>query len=336
MSTSSPKPRKLLDQVMDIIRLKHYSDRTGETYVQWIKRFILFHGKRHPNSLGPVEVEAYLTYLATEQNLSASSQNQALSAILFLYREVLKVDLPYSADLIRANKPKRLPVVLTKDEVQRVFQHLHGLHLLMAKFLYGTGLRVSECIQLRVKDIDFEYKQIIVHDGKGEKDRVTLLPTSLIEPLQKHLEGVKKIHARDLEQGNGRVGLPYALARKYPNVDREWGWQYAFPSNTLALEKETGLMRRWHMSESTLQKAVKDAIRKAGINKHASCHTFRHCFATHLLESGYDIRTVQELLGHSDVKTTMIYTHVLNRGPQGVAETRFRQVHWINLSVTFS
>ncbi len=318
MSTPPTKPKKLLEQVMDTIRLKHYSDRTGETYVQWIKRFILFHDKRHPNTLGAAEVEAYLTYLATEQNLSASSQNQALSALLFLYREVLKIDLPLNTQAMRANKPKRLPVVLTREEVQRIFPHLQGLHLLMAKFLYGTGLRISECLQLRVKDIDFAYKQTVVHDGKGEKDRVTLLPTSLIEPLQKHLAEVKKIHTRDLEQGNGRVGLPYALARKYPNVDREWGWQYAFPSATLAQEKETGLMRRWHMSESTLQKAVKEAVRKAGVNKHATCHTLRHCFATHLLEAGYDIRTVQELLGHKDVKTTMIYTHVLNRGPQGV------------------
>lgn len=253
MSAPPSKPKKLLEQVIDTIRLKHYSERTGETYVQWIKRFILFHGKLHPNTLGVAEVEAYLTYLATEQNLAASSQNQALSALLFLYREVLKIDLPINTQAIRANKPKHLPVVLTKDEVQRIFQHLNGLYLLMAKLLYGTGLRVSECVQLRVKDIDFEYCQIIVHDGKGEKDRVTLLPASLIEPLQKHLAEVKKIHTRDLEQGNGRVGLPYALARKYPHVDREWGWQYAFPSSTLTLEKETGLMRRWHMSESTLQ-----------------------------------------------------------------------------------
>ena len=323
MSEPSSKPKKLLDQVMDTIRLKHYSDRTGETYTYWIRKYLHFHKTpqgvfRHPTEMGMPEVEAFLTYLATEQNLSASSQNQALSALLFLYRDVLKIELPYSADLIRANKPKRLPVVLNKNEVQRIFQHLDGLYLLLAKLLYGAGLRVSECVQLRVKDIDFEYSQIIVRDGKGEQDRVTLLPFSLIDPLRKHLSEVKKIHTRDLEQGNGRVGLPYALARKYPYVDREWGWQYAFPSATLAPEKETGLMRRWHMSESTLQKAVKQAIRKAGINKHASCHTFRHCFATHLLESGYDIRTVQELLGHKDVKTTMVYTHVLNRGPKSV------------------
>lgn len=323
MPTLTSKPKKLLDQVTDTIHLKHYSDRTGETYTYWIRKYIHYTKEkqgifRHPAEMGMPEIETFLTYLATEQNLSASSQNQALSALLFLYRDVLKIDLPYSPDLIRANKPKRLPVVLTREEVQRIFPHLHGLHLLMAKFLYGTGLRISECFQLRVKDIDFEYKQIVVRDGKGEKDRVTLLPTSLIEPLQKHLAEVKKIHTRDLEQGNGRVGLPYALARKYPNVDREWGWQYAFPSATLAKEKETGLMRRWHMSESTLQKAVKEAVRKAGVNKHATCHTLRHCFATHLLEAGYDIRTVQELLGHKDVKTTMIYTHVLNRGPQGV------------------
>jgi len=237
-----------------------------------------------------------------------------LSAVLFLYRHVLKIELQGSTNSIRANKPEHVPAVMTKDEVQRVLKRLSGVSLLMAQVMYGSGIRVSECVQLRVKDLDMEYLTITVHDGKGEKDRVTILPASLVEPLQAHLLKVQQIHNRDLEHGFGQVGLPYALPRKYSNVDREWGWQYVFPSTTLAKEKETGIVRRWYTSESTIQKAVKKAIRDAGINKHASCHTFRHSFATHLLQAGYDIRTVQELLGHKDVKTTMIYTHVLQRG----------------------
>jgi len=306
--------RKLLDQVMDTIRLKHYSERTGKTYVHWITKYILFHNKRHPKEMGFPEVEAFQTHLAKDQKLSASSQNQALSAVLFLYRHVLKIELQGSTNSIRANKPEHVPAVMTKDEVQRVLKRLSGVSLLMAQVMYGSGIRVSECVQLRVKDLDMEYLTITVHDGKGEKDRVTILPASLVEPLQAHLLKVQQIHNRDLEHGFGQVGLPYALARKYSNVDREWGWQYVFPSTTLAKEKETGIVRRWYTSESTIQKAVKKAIRDAGINKHASCHTFRHSFATHLLQAGYDIRTVQELLGHKDVKTTMIYTHVLQRG----------------------
>jgi integron integrase len=306
--------RKLLDQVMDTIRLKHYSERTGETYVHWIKKYILFHNKRHPQEMGFPEVEAFQTHLANDQKLSASSQNQALSAVLFLYRHVLKIELHGSTNSLRANKPEHVPAVMTKDEIQRVFKHLSGVPLLMAQLMYGSGIRVSECVQLRVKDLDMEYLTVTVHDGKGEKDRVTILPASLIESLQAHLFKVQQTHNRDLEDGFGRVGLPYALARKFPNADREWGWQYVFPSTTLAKEKETGIVRRWHMSESTIQKTVKKAIRDAGINKHASCHTFRHSFATHLLQNSYDIRTVQELLGHKDVKTTMIYTHVLQRG----------------------
>jgi integron integrase len=315
--SSAPPPhqeKKLLDQVRDAIRLKHYSERTCETYVQWIKQYILFHNKRHPKEMGFPEIQAFQTHLAINKKLSASSQNQALSAVLFLYRNVLKIELNGSTNSIRANKPEHVPAVFTKEEVQRIFQKMEGVSLLMAQVMYGSGIRVSECVQLRVKDLDFEYLTITVHDGKGEKDRVTMLPASLIEPLQVHLLNVQKIHNRDIEHGFGQVGIPYALARKYPNVDREWGWQYIFPSATLTKEKETGLMRRWYTSESTIQKAVKKAIRDAGINKHASCHTFRHSFATHLLQAGYDIRTVQELLGHKDVKTTMIYTHVLQRG----------------------
>jgi integron integrase len=308
------KPKKLLDQVKDVIRLKHYSERTGETYDYWIRKYILFHNKRHPAEMNFSEIKAFMTHLAVEQKLSASSQNQALSAVLFLYREVLKIELRGSSNSIRANKPEHEPVVFTKDEVQRVFKQLSGMPLLMAQLLYGSGIRVSECVQLRVKDLDLEYLTITVHDGKGEKDRVTILPASLVEPLRAHLLKVQQNHTRDLEHGFGRVGLPYAFARKYPNVDIEWGWQYVFPSATLAKEPETGIFRRWHVSESTIQKPVKQAIRDAGVDKHASCHTFRHSFATHLIQAGYDIRTVQELLGHKDVKTTMIYTHVLKRG----------------------
>jgi integron integrase len=312
------KGKKLLEQVRDTIRLKHYSERTGETYVYWITKYILFHNKRHPKEMGFPEVEAFQLHLAKEQKLSASSQNQALSAVLFLYRHVLKIELQGSTNSIRANKPEHVPAVMTKDEIQRVFKYLSGVPLLMAQLMYGSGIRVSECVQLRVKDLDMEYLTVTVHDGKGEKDRVTILPASLVESLQAHLFKVQQTHNRDLEHGFGRVGLPYALARKYPNVDREWGWQYVFPSATLAKEPETGIFRRWYTSESTIQKAVKKAIRDAGVNKHASCHTFRHSFATHLLQVGYDIRTIQELLGHKDVKTTMIYTHVLQRGGMAV------------------
>lgn len=324
-NTVTPPPqrgRKLLDQVRDAIRLKHYSERTGETYEYWIKKYVRFHNpglsrgevSRHPSEMNFPEIEAFVNHLAAKDKLSASSQNQALSAVLFLYREVLKIELSASADSIRANKPAHVPVVLTRDEVQRVFKCMSGVPLLMAQLMYGSGIRVSECVQLRVKDLDMEYLTVTVHDGKGEKDRVTILPASLVEPLRAHLLAVQAIHDRDIEHGFGQVGLPYALARKYPNVDREWGWQYVFPSSALAKEKETGIYRRWYVSESTIQKAVKKAVRESGVAKHASCHTLRHCFATHLLQSGYDIRTVQELLGHKDVKTTMIYTHVLQRG----------------------
>ena len=320
---SSPQPgKKLLDQVRDAIRVKHYSERTAETYIYWIKKYIYFHNpglkrgevSRHPKDMGFPDIEAFQTHLAKEEKLSASSQNQALSAVLFLYRNVLKIELNGSTNSIRANKPEHVPAVFTKEEVQRVFKKMSGVVLLMAQVMYGSGIRVSECVQVRVKDLDFEYLTITVHDGKGEKDRVTLLPASLVEPLKAHLLIVQELHNRDLENGFGRAGLPYALARKYPNADREWGWQYVFPSTTLAKEKETGTMRRWYTSESTIQKAVKKAIRDGGLNKHASCHTLRHSFATHLLQNGYDIRTVQELLGHKDVKTTMIYTHVMKLG----------------------
>jgi integron integrase len=309
-----PTCKKLLDRVRDAIRVKHYSIRTEQAYVNWIKRYIIFHNKRHPNQMGAAEIEAFLTHLAVKENVAASTQNQAFSALLFLYRDVLHKELDGPINALRAKKPKRLPTVLTKEEVHRLLGHLSGDYLLMAKLLYGSGLRLMECLRLRVKDIDFSQRQIIVRDGKGQKDRVTMLPESLIAPLQAHLQSVERLHQEDLARGFGSVYLPYALERKYPNADREWIWQYVFPSQRLSVDPRSGVVRRHHLDESGLQKAVRAAARAAGIPKKVSCHTFRHSFATHLLEGHYDIRTVQELLGHKDVKTTMIYTHVLNRG----------------------
>ena len=311
------KPR-LLDLVRDRIRVKHYSLRTEQAYIQWIKRFILFHGKRHPKAMAAPEVEAFLSHLATEKNVSASTQSQALSALLFLYREVLGIELPWLENLTRAKKPQRLPVVLTVAEVKAVLVRLDGRNALMANLLYGAGLRLMEVLRLRVKDLDFEMRQITVRDGKGFKDRVTRLPESLIEPLQRYLQKVKDIHQADLRAGFGAVSLPYALERKYPNVGWEWGWQYVFPASQRSIDPYSGKERRHHLDEKVLQRASKRAVRDAGITKPASCHSLRHSFATHLLQSGYDIRTVQELLGHKDVSTTMIYTHVLNKGGRGV------------------
>ncbi len=307
------RPKKLLDQVRDAIRLKHYSYRTEQAYVGWIKRYIYFHGLRHPADMGAPEVEAFLTHLAVKKNVAASTQNQALSALLFLYREVLHRDLG-PVDALRAKRSRRLPTILTKEETLRLIACLSGTHQLMAKLIYGSGMRLMECLRLRVKDLEFERRAIIVRDGKGAQDRVTVLPDSLIPLLQEHLQRVKALHEQDLAQGYGAVYLPNALARKYPNADREWGWQYVFPASSLSQDPRSGVIRRHHLHESSLQKAVKKAARLAGIVKPVSPHTLRHCFATHLLESHYDIRTVQELLGHKDVKTTMIYTHVLNRG----------------------
>lgn len=313
------RPKKLLDQVRDAIRLKHYSIRTETAYVNWIKRYILFHKTdrgivRHPQEMGLPEIEAFLTYLAADQNVAASTQNQALSALLFLYRDVLQKDLGGFVDAVRAKKPKRLPTVLTKEEVRRVIGCMSGIHQLMAKLLYGSGLRLMECARLRVKDIDFAQHMIVVRDGKGEQDRVTMLPDSLVAPLQEHLQRVRRLHEEDLAKGYGQVYLPYALDRKYPNANREWGWQYVFPSDRLSIDPRSEIIRRHHIDESGLQKAVRQAAKQAQIDKPVGPHTFRHSFATHLLENHYDIRTVQELLGHKDVKTTMIYTHVLNKG----------------------
>lgn len=317
MSDISVKPR-LMDQVRDAIRLRHYSIRTEEAYTQWIRRFILFHNKRHPQDMGEVEVESFLTYLAARKNVAAATQGQALSALLFLYRHVLKIELGWLDDIQRAKKPKRLPVVLSREETQKLLNFLHGDKWLICSLLYGSGLRLMEGLRLRVQDIDFSLGQINVRDGKGKKDRVTMLPKSLIPSLQRQLQKVQSIHTQDLAAGLGDVYLPYALAKKYPHAGREWRWQYAFPSTLRATDPRSGVVRRHHLAESSVQKAVKQALQSAAIPKLASCHTFRHSFATHLLEAGTDIRTIQELLGHVDVSTTMIYTHVINRGGQGV------------------
>lgn len=307
------RPQKLLDQLRDVLRTQHYSLRTEKAYVAWSRRFILFHQKRHPKDMGAAEVEAFLSHLALERKVAASTQNQALSAILFLYREVLHQELD-SVNAVRARKPEHLPTVLTKSEVFRVINAMSGTPQLMAKLLYGSGLRVLECVRLRVKDLDFEQRCILVRDGKGEKDRVTMLPEAATALLKEHLEHVRHLHQKDLAQGQGTVYLPYALEVKYPNAQRDWGWQYVFPAKRLSTDPRSGVTRRHHWSESSLQKAVHAAAQLAGVAKPVGCHTFRHSFATHLLEAGYDIRTVQELLGHADVKTTMIYTHVLKRG----------------------
>ena len=312
------RPPKLLELVSMTIRSRHYSRRTEKSYVGWIKRFIVFHGKRHPRDMGEGEITAFLSHLAVKKRVSASTQNQALSAILFLYRDVLKMDLEWLDGFVRAQQPRRLPTVLTRDEVRAVLDQMHGTPWLMASLLYGAGLRLLECARLRVKDVDFELREIVVRDGKGRKDRITLLPIGLKRPLHEHLVRVRLQHERDLLTGRGLVTLPDALRRKYPSASREWAWHWVFPATRFYIDSETGERRRHHLHESVLQRAVKDAVRTAGISKPATCHTLRHSFATHLLESGYDIRTIQELLGHSDVSTTMIYTHVLNRGGRGV------------------
>jgi integron integrase len=314
---SAPAPR-LLDRVRQAARLKHYSIRTEEAYVSWVRRYVRFHGTRHPQEMGMQEVESFLTDLAVHKRVAASTQNQALSALLFLYSEVLQQPLEGPLQSVRAKQPERVPTVLSRQEVRRVLDALTGTHQIMGQLLYGSGLRLMECVRLRVKDVDFAQLQLAVRDGKGSKDRITLLPQRLAAPLQLHLQYVKLLHERDLRSGGGAVYLPTALDAKYPNADREWIWQYVFPSEALSEDPRSGALRRHHLNESGLQKAVKRAARLADIPKRISCHVFRHSFATHLLEDGYDIRTVQELLGHRDVKTTMIYTHVLNRGGRGV------------------
>lgn len=309
--------KKLLEQLREALRLKHYSYRTEEAYVEWVRRFILFHNKRHPAEMGAQEIQAFLSYLATQRNVSPSTQNQALSALLFLYREVLHKELE-PVSLPMARRPRRLPTVLTREEVLRVLDNMKGVYKLMAQLLYGSGLRLMECLRLRIKDLDFDYKAIIVRDAKGNKDRIAPLPESIIPALKLQMEYVRLLHEQDLAAGFGEVYMPNALAEKYPNAAREFIWQYLFPAPKLSVDPRTGKIRRHHMDPSGLQRAIKEAARKAGIQKRVTPHTLRHSFATHLLQAGYDIRTVQELLGHKDVRTTMIYTHVLQRSGMAV------------------
>lgn len=317
-NTSPAEAPKLLDQVRGKIRLKHYSIRTEQAYLDWIKRFILHFDKQHPKDMGAGEVEQFLTYLAVEGKVAASTQNQAKSALLFLYREVLQIELPWLDNVEQARAPKRLPVVLTRHEVQAVLSRMQGTHWLIANMLYGTGMRIMECLRLRVKDVDFSRKEISIRDGKGFKDRVTMLPELLVNPFREHLKNVKILHDQDLAVGYGSVYMPNALEKKYPSASRDWGWQYTFPTTGMSTDPRSGEIRRHHIQDQAFQRAMKQAVRDANLVKPATPHTLRHSFATHLLEGGYDIRTVQELLGHSDVSTTMIYTHVLNKGGKGV------------------
>ncbi len=305
---------KLLDQVRITLRTNHYSQKTEESYTSWIKRFIIFNNKIHPDNLGAEEIKNFINYLAVSRHVSSSTQNQALQGVLYLYKNVLKKEVGWIEDIKHATRVKHLPVVFSKREVIKIFEHLEGIPKLVVSLLYGGGLRLAEGLNLRVKDIDFDYKQIIVRDGKGEKDRHTILPMSIIADLKKHLNNIFKQHKRDLATGKGETILPYALKKKYPNAGKEFGWQYVFPADKFIKEKESGLVFRYHVHETTIQRTVKEAIKKSGVIKPGSPHTFRHSFATHLLENGSDIRTIQELLGHQSVKTTMIYTHVLNRG----------------------
>jgi integron integrase len=313
-----PSAPKLLDRVRDAIRTRHYSRRTEDAYVHWIRRYIVFHKKVHPSTMGAPEISAFLTWLAVDQRLSASTQNQAFCAVLFLYRDVLQVEVGAIAHMPRARMPTRLPVVLSREEVRHVLQRLSGAMWIVGTLLYGAGLRLQECLELRVKDVDFDLNQLIVRRGKGQKDRRTMLPGMVKDTLVAHLVEVRTQHARDLIEGMGRVVLPFALDRKYPNASTEWGWQFVFPAARICRDPQWGPPSRFHLHESAVQKAVARAARAAGMTKRVGPHTFRHSFATHLLEDGYDIRTVQELLGHADVTTTMIYTHVLNRGALGV------------------
>jgi len=317
VESQADKPR-LIEEVRRKLRTRHYSLRTEQAYVGWIRRFILANGKRHPVGMGEVEVERFLSTLATEGNVAAGTQNQALSALLFLYRRVLRVDLPWMATVVRAKRPRRVPTVLSRDEVQRLLAAMDGRTWLLASLLYGTGMRLLECLRLRVKDIDFARNAIIVRDGKGGKDRHTVLPRKLVDPLQREVERARLRHQQDLAAGFGEVWLPHALARKYPNAPRAFGWQYVFAAARLAHDPRGGRKRRHHFDDAVLSRAIKRACQLAAISKPVSAHTLRHSFATHMIEAGYDIRTVQELLGHKDVATTQIYTHVLNRGAGGV------------------
>ena len=317
LQEDTPPPR-LLDRVRAAIRVRHYSIRTEDAYVDWVRRYILFHGKRHPADMGADEVAAFLSDLAVERQVSASTQNQAKAALLFLYKQVLQQDLPWLSEVVAAKQSRRLPVVLTQREVRELLLHMDGTMWLAASLLYGTGMRLLECLRLRVKDVEFERREIIVREGKGNKDRVTVLPENLIEPLKAQIAKAQALHQKDLDAGLGEVYLPDALTVKYPGAARAWGWQYVFPSPVLSIDPRSNKQRRHHIYEQSVQKAVGLAARRAQITKPCTPHVLRHSFATHLLQAGYDIRTVQELLGHTDIKTTMIYTHVLNKGGRGV------------------
>ncbi len=314
----SKEKSPFIQKLIEAIRVRHYSRRTEEAYVHWVKRFIFYHNMRHPEEMAEKEVSAFLSWLAVSRNVAANTQNQALNALVFLYRHVIERPLQEINGVTRAKKPQRLPVVLTPVEVARLLSNLKGVYWLIACLLYGSGLRLIESVRLRVMDIDFEHRAIFVRNGKGSKDRVVTLADELIEPLHRHMQSVKTLHERDLAEGLGAVYLPHALSRKYPNAPKEWGWQYIFPSGTRSIDPRSGIERRHHIDESCVRKAVKYAVRAAGIHKKASCHSLRHSFATHLLERGMDIRTVQEQLGHKDVRTTQIYTHVINRGGSAV------------------
>ncbi len=318
MTKSSPRSPKLLDRVRSACQRRRYSYHTEKAYCRWIKRFVRFHGTVHPRRLGAGHVRLFLDHLATEREVAASTQNQALNALIFLYKNVLDIDLGSIGDFQRAQRSRRLPVVLTREEVRAVLGQMKGPNRLVALLLYGAGLRLTEALRLRVKDVDAAYGQILVRDGKGQKDRRTVFPKRAEEPLQRHLRKVKVLHEEDCAAGYGAVYLPDALARKYPSAATDWKWQYVFPARSRSIDPRSGIERRHHRSDSAVQRAVKKAVEAAQVNKRASCHTFRHSFATHLIEDGYDIRTVQELLGHDDLRTTMIYTHVLNRGGRGV------------------
>jgi len=315
MTSTTPK---LLDQVRHKLRTRHYALRTEESYLNWIKRFILFHHKQHPKELNTPHIEAFLTHLAVDRHVAASTQNQALAALLFLYQQVLHIELEYPVDAVRAKSPTRLPTVLSQKEVRRLLPQIDPSFRLLAQLMYGSGLRLMETVRLRVKDVDFDQHQLIVRSGKGDKDRTTILPDKLYPALHRQLRYARTLHQNDLERGYGQVYLPTALAQKYPTADRDWCWQYVFPADKLSRDPRTGLIRRHHLDPSSVQKAVKRAVKQAKISKPASCHTLRHSFATHLLENGYDIRTIQELMGHCSIETTMIYTHVIKRGGMAV------------------
>lgn len=316
-NATQSNPPKLLDQLRADLRARHYSLRTEEAYIKWIRQYIRFHHCRHPKDMAEDEINVFIRHLAVNRKVSSSTQNQALCAIVYLYKHIIKKEVG-QLELIWAQKPKKLPVVYTPRETEKILSHMHGEHWLAATLLYGSGLRLMECLRLRIKDVDFGFKQITVIDGKGFKDRITLLPEKIVAPLQAHLKKVRKIHDKDLRMGYGIVYMPYALERKYPNAAKEFGWQFLFPARRISKDPRTGIKRRHHLHNTVIQKAFQQAGKKAGIIKHGGCHSLRHSFATHLLQNGYDIRTVQELLGHNDIKTTQIYTHVLNRGGLGV------------------